>query len=315
MSQRSPRIPRKRYLDRDEPFVLPQSTAYWKKQRERSRAREYDSQDDRFLAETQISSGDPSSSCDPALTADDVSLNSHLSSTSDSFGSDNNAGLSPEDVRPPQADDLVDDDSFDALTDAEGDTDSEASEGAQDEPSSMDETLSDCNDSFESDGDAEIGDESEEVRPTFLDESELLAEDFAHLESQNLPGSTTTKAAAVIMIMAFVITHGLSWVALDDLLSLIDGLFGFGGNTLPRTKHLFRKMWSSRTKSLVKHFFYCDDCGSLLNSQTGAKTMRCPTCCVDNDVSAFKAKGNFFYYSKFKRAGKIGNCSNQGCSL
>ncbi|KAL3204362.1 hypothetical protein MRX96_041233 [Rhipicephalus microplus] len=72
MSQRSPSIPQKRYLDRDEPFVLPQSTAYWKKQQERSRAREYDSQDDRFLAETQISSGDPSSSCDPALTADDV---------------------------------------------------------------------------------------------------------------------------------------------------------------------------------------------------------------------------------------------------
>ncbi|KAL3207719.1 hypothetical protein MRX96_039558 [Rhipicephalus microplus] len=204
--------------------------------------------------QTQTSSGDPSSSCDPALTADDVSLNSHLSSTSDSFAPENNAGLSPEDVHPPRADDLVDDDSFGALTDAEGDTDSEASEGAQDEPSSIDKTFSDCNDSFKSDGDVEIDVEPEEVRPTFLDESELLAEDFALLESQTLPGSTT-KAAAVIMITAFVITHGLSWVALDDLLSLIDGLFGFGGNTLPRTKHLFRKMWSSRTKSLVKHFF------------------------------------------------------------
>ncbi|KAL3213625.1 hypothetical protein MRX96_007648 [Rhipicephalus microplus] len=160
MSQRSPSIPRKRYFDRDEPFVLPQSTAYWKNQRERSRTREYESQDDRFLAETQISSADPSSSCDPASTADDVSLNSHLIYTSDSFSPGNNTGLSPEDVRPPQADDLVDDDSFGALTDAEVDADSEASEGAQDEPSSMDETFSDCNNSFESDSDAEIGDES-----------------------------------------------------------------------------------------------------------------------------------------------------------
>ncbi|KAL3213688.1 hypothetical protein MRX96_007707 [Rhipicephalus microplus] len=149
MSQRSPRIPRKRYLDRDEPFVLPQSTAYWKKQRERSRARD---------------------------------------STSDSFGPGNNAGLCPEDVHPPQADDLVDDDSFGALTHAEGDTDSEASEGAKDEPSSMDETFSDCNESFKSDGDAEIGDESEGVRLTFLVELELVAEKFAHLESQTLPG-------------------------------------------------------------------------------------------------------------------------------
>ncbi|KAL3225466.1 hypothetical protein MRX96_025802 [Rhipicephalus microplus] len=92
-----------------------------------------------------------------------------MSSTCDSFGPDNNAGFSPEDVRPPQADDLVDDDSFGALTDVEGDTCSKASEGAQDEPSSMDETFSDCYDSFESDGDAEMGNESEEVRPTFLE--------------------------------------------------------------------------------------------------------------------------------------------------
>ncbi|KAL3208053.1 hypothetical protein MRX96_052599, partial [Rhipicephalus microplus] len=102
------------------------------------------------------------------------------------------AGFSPEVVHSPQAYGLVDDDSFGVLRGAEGDTCSEASEGVQDEPSLMDETFSDCYDSFESDGDAEIGDKSEDVRPTFLDESELLAEDFSHLESQTLLGSTTT---------------------------------------------------------------------------------------------------------------------------
>ncbi|KAH7955461.1 hypothetical protein HPB52_000911 [Rhipicephalus sanguineus] len=217
MSQGSPRIARKHYLDKEEPFVLPQSTAYWKKQRERSRPRDSGSQDAGVSAGTQGSSGDPSpSTCEPALTADGVSPNPHLGATYDSPSPDNNVDLSPEVVRPPQTDGHVVNDSFIDHIDADDGTCSEASEG--DEHSSMDEIFSDCSDSFESDGDAEIGDESEEVRPTFLNESELLAEDFAHLETRTLPGSTTSKAAAVVMIMAFVITHGLSWVALDDLL-------------------------------------------------------------------------------------------------
>ncbi|KAL1446608.1 hypothetical protein MTO96_028795 [Rhipicephalus appendiculatus] len=155
MRQGSPRIARKRYLDKDEPFVLPQSTAYWKKHRERSRPLDSGSQDAGVSAITQASSGDPSPSThEPALTADDVSSNPHLGATYDSLSPDNNGDLSPEDVRPPQADGLVDDDSSIDHTDADDGTCSEASEGAQDEPSSMDEIFSECSDSFESDGDA-----------------------------------------------------------------------------------------------------------------------------------------------------------------
>ncbi|KAL1419668.1 hypothetical protein MTO96_025015 [Rhipicephalus appendiculatus] len=107
-------------LDKDEPFVLPQSTAYWKKQRERSRSRDSDSQDAAVSAGTQASSGDPSpSTCEPALTAGDVSSNPHLGATYDSLSPDNNADLSPEDVRPPQADGLVADDSSIDHTDAD----------------------------------------------------------------------------------------------------------------------------------------------------------------------------------------------------
>ncbi|KAK8763280.1 hypothetical protein V5799_034111 [Amblyomma americanum] len=94
-------------------------------------------------------------------------------------------------------------------------------------------------------------------------ECEFLASDFVELEAATLPGSTTTKAAAIVMIMAFVVTHGLTWEALNDLLRLIDSLFGFKG-VLPRSKFVFRKLWSSRKEKLVKRFFYCDTCGSVL---------------------------------------------------
>ncbi|XP_075750139.1 uncharacterized protein LOC142814769 [Rhipicephalus microplus] len=285
MSQDSPRNTRKRYLDRDEPFVLPRSTAFWKKQRERSGPCDprYDAE---VSADAQASSGHPSpSTSEPALTADGAD---------DALSRGDNVGLDPEDVRSSQADRYFDDDTVCEHAETDNGACTESVEETQLHEPLMDDIFSDCSDCSENDGDTEASNKSEEALPTFLDESELLAADFALLDSHTLPGSTTSKAAAVVMIMAFVITHGLIWVALGDLLSLIDGLFGFKGNTLPRTKHLFRKMWSSRTRSLVKHFFYCDVCGSLLNSQTGASTMRCPTCSVDSDVSALKAKGNVF---------------------
>lgn len=46
------------------------------------------------------------------------------------------------------------------------------------------------------------------LRSSVLDETELIASDFTHLGENTLPGYTT-KAAAVVMIMAFVITHNL----------------------------------------------------------------------------------------------------------
>ncbi|KAK8755114.1 hypothetical protein V5799_002185 [Amblyomma americanum] len=72
-------------------------------------------------------------------------------------------------------------------------------------------------------------------------ECEILASDFVELQAATLPGSTTTNAAAIVMIMAFVVTQGLTWEALNDLLRLIDGLFGFKG-VLPWSKFVFRKL-------------------------------------------------------------------------
>ncbi|KAH6934354.1 hypothetical protein HPB50_023235 [Hyalomma asiaticum] len=59
------------------------------------------------------------------------------------------------------------------------------------------------------------GDESphEETFDEF--EEELLASNFAELDGATLPGSSTTEAATEVMIMALVITHDLTWAALD----------------------------------------------------------------------------------------------------
>ncbi|KAL3173912.1 hypothetical protein MRX96_001132 [Rhipicephalus microplus] len=183
----------------------------------------------------QASSGRPSpSTSEPALTADGAD---------DALSRGDNVSLDPEDVPSSQADSYFDDDTVCERAETDNGACAESVEETQLHEPFMDDIFSDCGDCSENDGDTEVSNELEEVLPTFLDESELLAADFALLDSHTLPGSTTSKAGAVVMIMVFVITHVLSWVTLGDLLSLIDGLFGFKGNTLPRTKHLFRKVW------------------------------------------------------------------------
>lgn len=53
--------------------------------------------------------------------------------------------------------------------------------------------------------------------PVF-DDAELLAQCVTDFGTKTLPGSTTTVAAAVFLIMSFVVAHGLTWSAVNDLL-------------------------------------------------------------------------------------------------
>ncbi|KAL1476358.1 hypothetical protein MTO96_036564 [Rhipicephalus appendiculatus] len=153
MSQDSPRNARKRYLNRDEPFVLPRSTAFWKKQRERSRPRDPGSLDAGVSADAQASSGDPSpSTSEPALTADGAD---------DALSQGSNADLDPEDVRSPQADVHFDDDSVGDHAEADDGACAESAEETQLHEPSVDDIFSDCSDRFESDGDTEAGNELE----------------------------------------------------------------------------------------------------------------------------------------------------------
>ncbi|KAL1445244.1 hypothetical protein MTO96_045129 [Rhipicephalus appendiculatus] len=114
--------------------------------------------------------------------------------------------------------------------------------------------------------------------PSF-DESQLLARCIADFGTKTLPGSATTIAVAVVLIMSFIAAHGLPWSAVDDLLKLVEALFGFQKCGLPQSKCLLRKLWSAKCDSVstvwqaARHFWrqnppdlqflpeYCEDVG------------------------------------------------------
>ncbi|KAH9371762.1 hypothetical protein HPB48_022557 [Haemaphysalis longicornis] len=89
----------------------------------------------------------------------------------------------------------------------------------------------------ESDDDASSQDDA----APFFDEIETLSDWFSNFGTQTLTGSGTTVAAAIVSIMAFVVAHGLTRNAVDDLLKLIDALFGAKKTGLPRHKVLAPK--------------------------------------------------------------------------
>ncbi|KAL3186054.1 hypothetical protein MRX96_028183 [Rhipicephalus microplus] len=137
MSQDSPRNTRKRYLDRDEPFVLPRSTVFWKKQRERSGPCDprYDAE---VSADGQASSGHPSPpTSEPALTADGAD---------DALSRGDNVGLDPEDVRSSQADSCFDDDTVCEHAETDNGACAESVEEIQLHEPFMDDIFSDCSD-------------------------------------------------------------------------------------------------------------------------------------------------------------------------
>ncbi|KAH7959015.1 hypothetical protein HPB49_007324 [Dermacentor silvarum] len=76
--------------------------------------------------------------------------------------------------------------------------------------------------------------EDDGARPSTppLDET-VFAACLHEYGEETLPNSTTTKGAAILLIMAFVVAHGLPWTALEDLLRLINALFGQRQRVLP----------------------------------------------------------------------------------
>ncbi|KAK8775141.1 hypothetical protein V5799_031517 [Amblyomma americanum] len=127
-----------------------------------------------------------------------------------------------------------------------------------------------------------------------LNVHQALSEALQEYGTATLPGSTTTKAAAIVMIVAFVVAHGLPWDTVDGLMRLIDALFGFKGNVLLNSKYLLRKLWSPQLNRHVKHHYYCADCGSVLDPVNGMDQVHCALCRENSRVSVLKDNGCFF---------------------
>ncbi|KAH9372112.1 hypothetical protein HPB48_017361 [Haemaphysalis longicornis] len=117
---------------------------------------------------------------------------------------------------------------------------------SSEEDVNMEENFFDCSEGIE-------GSEENSAPVPPEDTHETLKAALDEYGDETLSGSTTTKAAAIVMILAFVVAHGLPWDTVDGLLRLINALFGFRRNVLPRSKYLLRKMWSSQIDRYVKH--------------------------------------------------------------
>lgn len=129
--------------------------------------------------------------------------------------------------------------------------------------SGSDESLPDMNISDTSGSTRAEREEADEGIPSaafLLENDSLLERCLAEFGSETLPNSTTTKAAAVAMLMSIVSANSLTWILLEQLLEFVDMLFGATAHVLPRSKYLFRKLWYSRTSAVARKYPYCESC-------------------------------------------------------
>ncbi|XP_064473705.1 uncharacterized protein LOC135388223 [Ornithodoros turicata] len=142
---------------------------------------------------------------------------------------------------------------------------------------------------------------AEQFSGTSYDEAQLLSDSFAEFGASTLPNSTTTKVEAIAMIMAFVVSHNLPWTGLADLLELINSLFGSTVDVLPRSKYLFRKMWTSKVEELSTHHYYCEGCVSTLAVEGDhPDKLKCTSCSKVYRLSDVRSKNCFFTILSFR---------------
>lgn len=129
--------------------------------------------------------------------------------------------------------------------------------------------------------------------PSFFDSANAFAACLDEYGDETLPNSTTTKAMAIVLIMAFVVAHNLPWTALDDLLRLIDALFGSKRGLLPTSKYLFRKLWAEHTEKCAQRYYYCEVCGVVL-TPAASNGLYCHHCKTTTCQAQVQYKGRFF---------------------
>lgn len=73
-----------------------------------------------------------------------------------------------------------------------------------------------------------------------MSEKDVLAAGLRAFGTETHPYSTNTKAAAIAKIMAFVISEGLSWKGLDNLMVMANAFFAPETAIFPPSRYLFR---------------------------------------------------------------------------
>lgn len=98
-------------------------------------------------------------------------------------------------------------------------------------------------------------------------------EDFFRVISDQLihPNLECKTADAIIMILSFFLQHHLTWVALEDLLTLFHNILGDESN-LPKTKYFFKKCFGPNQRTVIH--FYCKKCMVYLDTYENLKTIQ-----------------------------------------
>ncbi|XP_051807764.1 uncharacterized protein LOC127535044 isoform X2 [Acanthochromis polyacanthus] len=101
----------------------------------------------------------------------------------------------------------------------------------------------------------------------------------------------TTKAEALLMVMSHAAKHNITGTQLEDLLTLINTLFG--KEILPRSKYLFNKCFKNNS-DLVNFHYYCKSCKIYLGMQKDIHgVLLCPNCESPIEISTLN-NASFF---------------------
>ena len=97
-----------------------------------------------------------------------------------------------------------------------------------------------------------------------------------HEDERNQPlfnGSRITLGVSLLLIMTFVIRHGISANALTDLLALIE-IHCLLPNCCPRTLRAFRNFFKKSKDPVMMHY-YCSFCGAYCGKTQVKKCKLC----------------------------------------
>ena len=102
------------------------------------------------------------------------------------------------------------------------------------------------------------------------------------------PGALITKGQSLLLLMAYVLRHNLTGIALDHLLRIFHELFP---ELIPATSYLFHKSYGQYGE-YVPHF-YCHQCSNYIGTKDCGLT-QCVLCEAEFDVDASLEKGSYF---------------------
>lgn len=137
---------------------------------------------------------------------------------------------------------------------------------------------------------SESDDEGEHGTSTENDTQNETSADNPHYHRPLYDGCAVTVGAAIVLIMALSLRHNLPWVAVEDILTLLQFLLP-SSSLLPRSRFMFEKLFRTR-EHLIDIHYYCPHCFAYLSS---SHVSSCAHCKLDIDTDLYKS-GNFFLH-------------------